>query len=102
MPNDTAWTPIERKVASIWQEVLKLAPTGRDDSFLVLGGDSVMAMLVLSRIERAFGVRVPEYAFFADPTVSGLARATEELLVDSIGALSDEEAERLARSDEAG
>lgn len=65
---------IERRVAAIWTEVLGASPSGVDDWFFGLGGNSLAATQVLSRISKAFGVRVSLREFFQLPTVAELAR----------------------------
>ena len=67
----------ERRLAEIWTEVLGVAEVGRDDHFLELGGDSILNFLVLSRIQAAFGVRLPTRALFDAPTVARLAALVE-------------------------
>ena len=64
----------ERRLAEIWTEVLGVAEVGRDDHFLELGGDSILNFLVLSRIQAAFGVRLPTRALFDAPTVARRGR----------------------------
>ena len=51
-------TPTEKALAGIWAEVLHRDGIGRLDSFLDLGGDSLLATMVLSRINDAFGVKM--------------------------------------------
>ncbi|WP_431047260.1 beta-ketoacyl synthase N-terminal-like domain-containing protein [Streptomyces sp. P1-3] len=46
-------------VMAIWCEVLGLPEVGSDDDFFVLGGDSILAAQVLSRIQEEFGTRIP-------------------------------------------
>lgn len=65
---------IERRVAAIWTEVLGTSPSGVDDWFFGLGGNSLAATQVLSRVAKAFGVRVSLREFFRLPTVAELAR----------------------------
>ncbi len=49
-------TLYERAVAEIWSEVLKQDRIGRNDSFLALGGDSILATRVVARIRDSFKV----------------------------------------------
>ncbi len=64
----------ERTVAAIWMEVLRLDEVGRGEDFFELGGDSLLATLVLARLrERACGGEVSLEALFREPTVAALA-----------------------------
>ncbi|MEV6978857.1 amino acid adenylation domain-containing protein [Kitasatospora sp. NPDC093806] len=66
-------TPVETRIAEIWQTLLGLPEVGVHDVFLDLGGHSLLAAGLLARIEREFGTRVPLAEFFAAPTVAALA-----------------------------
>ena len=54
---------MEATVAGIWAEVLKIERVGRNDNFYDLGGHSLFATQVMSRIRQAFGVEVPLRSF---------------------------------------
>jgi len=66
-------SPNELIITNIWQEVLNLEVTGNRDNFFDLGGQSVQAAQVISRLEAEFGVRISFREFFAAPTISGLS-----------------------------
>jgi amino acid adenylation domain-containing protein len=59
-------------------EVLE-TPVGPDDNFFEVGGYSLAAMRVLSRLHTASGVHVPIVEFFTEPTGTGLATAIERI-----------------------
>lgn len=63
----------ELAIAAIWDEVLSRTGTGRRTGFLELGGDSLSAAMVLSRVRARFGTTVRLQDFFAEPTVAELA-----------------------------
>jgi aspartate racemase len=69
---------VERQLADIWQTVLNIEPIGVTDSFFDLGGHSLLAVRVTSKIEKAFGRRLPLAAFFQAPTVEQVARILRE------------------------
>jgi len=70
----------EERLVEIWTEVLNHT-TRRADDFLEQGGDSLSAMLCISRIRKEFGVDVPLLTFFIEPaTVSSLAVTIHDLL----------------------
>ncbi len=58
--------------------MLNIKPIGIGDDFFELGGDSLLAVSLLTRIEEAFGCAVPQAAFMERPTVEGLAAALIE------------------------
>jgi amino acid adenylation domain-containing protein len=74
-------TPIEERLVAIWQEVLGLSQVGVGDSFFSLGGHSLMATQIISRIREVFGLEVPLRSVFSTPTIEGLAGAIETLLL---------------------
>jgi len=66
-------TPVEEKLAMIWAEVLDLDEIGVDDNFLELGGDSLRAGQVISRVINAFRVELALRSLFEAPTVAEMA-----------------------------
>jgi 3-oxoacyl-(acyl-carrier-protein) synthase/acyl carrier protein len=49
---------LERSIVGIWEEVLEVRNIGATDNFFDLGGNSMLAGLVLSRCNEAFNVRI--------------------------------------------
>jgi non-ribosomal peptide synthetase component F/acyl carrier protein len=75
---------VERRLADIWAEVLKLPRVGIHDDFFQIGADSLVATRVVARVYAEFGVEIPLRVFFqVDPTVEGLAGAIEARLSDA-------------------
>jgi len=90
-------TPIERELAAVWEEVLRVERIGIADDFFQLGGDSILAARVIVRLRERIDVDLAPRAFFDAPVLGTLARVIAELLaplLDEIEAMSDEEAER--------
>ena len=73
-------TDVEELLAGIWSEVLGSRRCGIHESFFDLGGSSLSATQVLSRVRDVFGVDVSLGRLFASPTLSGLAGEIEEAL----------------------
>jgi acyl-CoA synthetase (AMP-forming)/AMP-acid ligase II/acyl carrier protein len=68
-------TPVEKKLTEIWCEILAVQRVGVDDNFFQLGGDSLLATQVISRVREALHAELSFVGFFATPTVAGLAAA---------------------------
>ena len=68
-------TPVEEALVSIWAQVLKLDQVGIHDNFFDLGGNSLLANQVISRVISAFQVKVPLDALFRSPTAADMAVA---------------------------
>ncbi len=66
---------LEKRLLEIWQDLLALGEIGVDDNFFALGGDSLMATRLISRIETAFDRRTSYRDLFSNPTIRGLASA---------------------------
>ncbi|WP_250635858.1 type I polyketide synthase [Myxococcus hansupus] len=84
-----ARTEVERKVLAIWRERLGRADFGIHDDFLELGGNSLMAAQLLTRLREAFPVPLPLSDVFDSPTVAGISARIQERLGTS-GAESTE------------
>ena len=52
-------TELESTIANIWQEVLGCQQIGVEDNFLDMGGDSLIALRILSRLREMYQVEVP-------------------------------------------
>lgn len=73
-------TQTERQISEIWSEVLGVEPVGRSDHFFDLGGQSLLAMRMIARIRRRFGIRIPARTVFDAPTVHGFSVLLDEML----------------------
>ncbi|MDB5327858.1 MAG: AMP-dependent synthetase, partial [Phycisphaerales bacterium] len=98
-------TDTQRRLAAIWADVLGRREIGIHDSFFDLGGDSVLATQVISRVAAAGMGELPIFAFFDQPTVTALAGLIDveiaadntrlERLLAEIEMMTEEEAEAL-------
>ncbi|MFG2572652.1 non-ribosomal peptide synthase/polyketide synthase [Streptomyces sp. NPDC048481] len=66
-------TPAEEIIAGLFAETLGVAAVGVDDNFFDLGGHSLSAIRLLSRIRSQLGAELSVRSLFAEPTVAGLA-----------------------------
>ncbi|MCP4151262.1 MAG: SDR family NAD(P)-dependent oxidoreductase, partial [bacterium] len=75
---DTIYTPptnpLEQTLTDIWQNLFGFEKLGIHDDFLELGGDSLKAITLLSRLHKELNREVPLAVFFKTPTVNELAR----------------------------
>ncbi|ARU60371.1 hypothetical protein CBW65_04300 [Tumebacillus avium] len=71
-------TAVEQQIAVVWQEILGIEKVGAGDSFFHLGGHSLHATRIISRINREFETRLPLRVFFEEPTIGGLAKRVEQ------------------------
>jgi acyl carrier protein len=72
-------TPTEELVLGIFRSVLDREDFGVTDNFFDLGGHSLMAARLMSRLRTESGVDLPLRDLFARPTVAGLAEAIDAL-----------------------
>jgi phthiocerol/phenolphthiocerol synthesis type-I polyketide synthase E len=96
---------VEERVAAVWREVLGVAEVGALDSFLELGGDSLLATRLMARLREELAVDLPMDRLFEQPTVAAVAAAAVEAragrageddlarMLAEIGSLSEEELE---------
>jgi amino acid adenylation domain-containing protein len=65
---------LEIKLCKIWEELLLLNQVGREDNFFKLGGNSLTAIRLVSRIHREFNVEISIWEVFKHSTVASLAK----------------------------
>ena len=70
----------ERKLADIWSEVLQIADIGVHDNFFDLGGHSLAATRIVSRVLAYFRVDLSLTSFYGSATLAGLAVNVENAL----------------------
>ena len=73
-------TATEEEVARCFAEVLDLARIGTQDSFFDLGGNSLQAMRVVSRLSKTFGTRLRVRQLYSNQTVASLSAAVDEMI----------------------
>ena len=70
---DADLNPVESAIAEVWRELLGLEEVSKEDDFFALGGHSLAAVRLFSRIRKQFSVDLPLATLFEVPTLAGLA-----------------------------
>jgi acyl carrier protein len=86
-------TEIEEKLLTMVRRILNNDAVQVKDNFFLAGGHSLLGMQLVMQLRDAFGVDLTLRQFFATPTVQRLALSVEKMIIDTINAMSDEEAE---------
>jgi hypothetical protein len=73
-------TEQELLVAAIWSQALRGPAAGVFDDFFTLGGHSLQAFRILAAVTARTGAHLTLEAFFANPTIAGLAQEIERIL----------------------
>ena len=71
-------TPLEKKLTEIWQEVLDKDKIGITDDFFVLGGHSIKAVQIISRIQKELNIKIEIKTLFSDATIKALSQTMEK------------------------
>ncbi|MEW2443715.1 type I polyketide synthase [Micromonospora marina] len=98
----------EADIVAIWREVLGIDRIGRNDDFFALGGHSLAAVQIGTKLRARFGVELTLRDFFDQPTVANTARlmagagdvpapAPIEPIADGVDELSDDEVDAMLR-----
>jgi amino acid adenylation domain-containing protein len=88
-PRDT----VEEALAAIWSELLGVERVSTEESFFALGGDSIKAVRLVSRVNTRMKADLRVQDVFKHPTITALGR---RLRAGGSGPLSDELASGLA------
>jgi amino acid adenylation domain-containing protein len=76
---------VERRIAAIWKDLLKGAAFGMEDDFFDCGGDSLMALELIIRLEKEFKTKIRLDDVLEPFSVAGIAKLVRELKVDGPG-----------------
>ncbi len=70
--------PLEDELLSIWQQVLENEQIGVQDDFLALGGESIQAARILTRVNEHFGLDLHLIDIFTTSTVAAMANLVQK------------------------
>jgi acyl carrier protein len=82
-------TEFEKILSEIWSEVLQIEKIGVHDNFIELGGNSLAAIRIRSRVNKVFDLDLPVNTVFVNPNISQLAEHIEKSISMMLGELTD-------------
>jgi acyl carrier protein len=71
---------LEKLICRTWQDVLQVNDIGIFDSFLALGGNSLAAIRITSRMEEKLGLEIPLRELFEHPTIAGYSDSIANII----------------------
>ena len=74
---------VEIQIAEIWKSVFDVEEVGRHDNFFDLGGHSLNAIQVVTRLQDAFRIEITVRTVFDHPTVAELGERVVEALMQA-------------------
>ena len=77
-------TPVEKVLAELWCQVLGLPQVGVNQRFLDLGGDSMLASLLVGKIQEEIEIELTLLDFFDAPSVAEQATIVEDLILEKM------------------
>jgi len=69
---------LEKLIRNLWSEILDIDEVGPQDDFLELGGNSIQAMQIISRLNLEFEIEIPLQVLFDGATPADLSLALSE------------------------
>ncbi|MCC6605390.1 MAG: amino acid adenylation domain-containing protein [Anaerolineae bacterium] len=73
---------VEQQIVAIWQETLEIQQVGIYDNFFEIGGNSLVGIKLINRINETFGVHVSAVSLYEQPTVSKLTELIIQMQSD--------------------
>ena len=71
-------SPTEEKIFKIWSEILRIREIGRNDNFFDLGGNSLLAISLLNRMEEQLGVNISFKDLIINSSIADLGKYVDE------------------------
>ena len=75
-------TKVERLLVTVWKEILGKQQIGKDDDFFKLGGHSLSALQMLTKINQHFQIDLSVRALFENPTIEQLGKVVKLLQLE--------------------
>jgi acyl carrier protein len=86
---------VEKALARVWSSVFGFERIGIHEHFAELGGHSLMAMQIVTKIRSLYQIPFTLRDFFESPTVAQLSSVIQARILAEIEGLSDEQARRM-------
>ncbi len=64
-------------MAAIWEQILGVDGVGAHDEFFEIGGESLRAMQVVTKVSQVFDIELPVRALFDAPVLADFAQAVQ-------------------------
>ncbi|RAJ76808.1 amino acid adenylation domain-containing protein [Chitinophaga dinghuensis] len=77
-------TPVEKRLAELWMQVLALDKVGTTDNFFELGGHSLSMYKMLNLVKKEYSIDFRLDLFITDPCISVFALHIEQLLTQQL------------------
>jgi hypothetical protein len=74
---------VTQTVRRIWVEVLKTLPEDQEPHFFDLGGHSLTAIRVMSRLRREWGVKLSTRLIFEHPGLTDFTNVVREAVLET-------------------
>lgn len=84
--------PLEEKMVELWQEILGIEKIGTADDFFKIGGDSLKAIIMVSKVHKEFNIELPLKEVFENPTIKDIGVCISKM--QSSGELKDNSVEQ--------
>jgi amino acid adenylation domain-containing protein len=75
-----AQSAVEKQLVPLWQDLLQLSQVSRYENFFESGGNSLLAIRLLTRMREQFDVEIPVSMIFEMPVLANMASYIENIL----------------------
>lgn len=72
-------TYTEQRILKIWQDAIRTKSIGLDENFFDAGGNSLLSIMVVDRIEKEFKIKLDLRVFFDSPVIRNLAEYVDTI-----------------------
>jgi len=90
---------IRQSIAKIWAELLGHESYEDTDSFIEMGGDSLLGAKLVNRLNQLFPVEIPMASIFRAPVLKDQVQVVEELLIEKVELMSGQDIDDLLAVD---